>query len=195
MKEQIIQSANILFEINKIYDHTSVKEFLINVKSSITNPAAFTYNRWNKGMQEICELFEHVGRSSYKYLGPKEISKYSGGVFHFPQGISKIHKIGNWQDGVFNFINPNIQNFPEWKKSEDNGIESVDVDSIITFESIDGSLIQTKALTDEAVNAGKSNGTYMYILSDSNLGKLLINKCLGDKFKFGTTEYKIIKIH
>ena len=75
------------------------------------------------------------------------------------------------------------------------GDESVDVDSIITFESIDGSLIQTKALTDEAVNAGKSNGTYMYILSDSNLGKLLINKCLGDKFKFGTTEYKIIKIH
>ena len=50
-------------------------------------------------MLEICELFEHVGRSSYKYLGPKEISKYSGGVFHFPQGISKIHKIGNWQDG------------------------------------------------------------------------------------------------
>lgn len=194
MRKELVTAAEKVFEIGIIYDWQSVKEKFEAVEIYIHNVAAYTYNRWNKGMTEICELFEHVDKGRYKYLGSKEVSNYTGCVFHYPQGKNKIYKIGNWENGVFKFINSNIQSFAEWKCSDFDGIQSVDIDSVVTFVSLDGNNNQTRVITNDPENKGKSNGDYMYLLYNSNLGEILLNKCLGDTFNFGTIEYKIIKI-
>lgn len=194
MRENIINSAQEIFELGKEYDRQTIEDLFLTVDVQIGNVTAYTYNRWNKGMQEICELFEHQGRSSYKYLGPKEVSKYTGPVFHYPQGLNRIHKIGNWNNGEFTFLNTVINSFQDWKNSNDLGLISVDLNSTVFFDSIDGKIKQVKFLTDDIEKAGKSNGQYMYLLAESNLGKIIIDKSLGDHFIFGNTEYKIVKI-
>ena len=145
-------------------------------------------------MNEIIEIFEYLGRDTYKYIGTKEISKYSGPVFHNPLGGKHEYKIGDWENGVFTFLNKNLKNFTDWKESEYDGISVAIVGSKITFESLDGNIKQLKIIATIDSQIGKTEGKYIFIDIESNLGKILLHKCLGEEFEFGKFKYKITQI-
>ena len=194
MRDDIIKSANEVFKLNTIYNRNSIEETFKKNNTSFVNITAYTYNRWNKGMNEIIEIFEYLGRDTYKYIGTKEISKYSGPVFHNPLGGKHEYKIGDWENGVFTFLNKNLKNFTDWKESEYDGISVAIVGSKITFESLDGNIKQLKIIATIDSQIGKTEGKYIFIDIESNLGKILLHKCLGEEFEFGKFKYKITQI-
>ena len=194
MRDEIIKSANEVFKLNTIYNRNSIEETFKKNNTSFVNITAYTYNRWNKGMNEIIEIFEYLGRDTYKYIGTKEISKYSGPVFHNPLGGKHEYKIGDWENGVFTFLNKNLKNFTDWKESEYDGISVAIVGSKITFESLDGNIKQLKIIATIDSQIGKTEGKYIFIDIESNLGKILLHKCLGEEFEFGKFKYKITQI-
>ena len=194
MRKDIIKSSNELFEIGSIYDRKTIIEMFKKNKTSIINITAYTYNRWNKGMLEIIEIFEYLSRDQYKYIGPKNVSNYSGPVFHNPKGKSHEYKIGNWDKGVFKFLNNDLLNFRDWLNSDYDGILVIIENSKITFRSIDVKIIQNKILTNKESNVGMMEGEYSYIHINSKLGQILFNKCLDDEFVFGNIKYKITNI-
>jgi transcription elongation GreA/GreB family factor len=194
MKEDIKYSANEIFKINTLYKRKEIEDLLKKNKISFINITAYTYNRWNKGMNEIIELFEYISRDTYKYIGTKEISNYSGPVFHNPLGKNHEYKIGDWKNGAFKFLNKSLNTFNDWKESEYDGISVVIIRSKITFETLDGSIKQLKIITTDVSEIGKADGKYIYIALDSNLGKLLIHKCLNEEFEFGNNKFKITNI-
>ena len=100
MREDIIKSADKIFKLNTIYKRKEIEALFKKNETSFINITAYTYNRWNKGMNEIIEIFEYLGRDNYKFIGTKEISKYSGPVFHNPIGENHEYKIGNWEKGA-----------------------------------------------------------------------------------------------
>ena len=194
MRDEIIKSAVEIFKLNSIYKRKEIEDLLKINKTSFINITAYTYNRWNKGMNEIIEIFEYLGRDTYKYIGTKEISKYSGPVFHNPLGGKHEYKIGDWENGVFNFLNKSLKNFTDWKESEYDGISVAIVGSKITFESLDGNIKQLKIIATIDSQIGKTEGKYIFIDIESNLGKILLYKCLGEEFEFGKFKYKITQI-
>ncbi len=194
MRELYTQIASQIFTLGKTYSYGEINEEFLGKEVQVGNVTALTYNRWNKGMSDICPLFEYLDRNTYKYIGPIEISRYTGNACHFPQGQNRIHQIGSWNDGFFTFSNPAFLNFIEWKASEDNGIQVIGENSIVTFQAIDGSITQTKELTEDTAIAGTHNGRHSYILTNSPLGTLLMNKSLKMNFIFGGREYIITQI-
>ena len=62
------------------------------------------------------------------------------------------------------------------------------------FESLDHKIKQYKIITNKESEIGKSKGQFIFIDVNSNLGKILFNKCLGDEFEFGKIKYKINEI-
>ena len=180
MREDIIKSADKIFKLNTIYKRKEIEALFKKNETSFINITAYTYNRWNKGMNEIIEIFEYLGRDNYKFIGTKEISKYSGPVFHNPIGENHEYKIGNWENGIFKFSNKNLNTFT--------------VGSKITFETLNGKIKQLKIITTVDSEIGKAEGKYILIGIESNLGKILIHKCLGEEFEFGANQFKITNI-
>jgi hypothetical protein len=194
MREDIIKSAENIFKLNTIYKRKEIEDlFKINGTSYI-NITAYTYNRWNKGMNEIIEIFEYLGRDTYKYIGTKDLSKYTGPVFHNPLGGKNEYKIGDWLNGVFKFLDQNLKTFNDWKESEYEGISVVLIGSKVTFETLDGKIKQLKIITTVDSEIGKTDGKYIFIGVESKLGNLLIHKCLGEEFEFGINTFKITNI-
>ena len=180
------------FQVGEIYNHSELRKFLEDNKPfSVKNVAAYSYNRWNKGMMEIHPLLEWLNRGEYKYLG--ENYSYSGIVIHHPQrGIP--YKIGEWIEGELKFYN-DFDTFKEWKESMDDGIKVVDLNSKVIFRSEDGKIQQKKILTDTKDGEVVFEEGYSLTFFDSPLGKLMRFKTEGEKFKFGKINYEIIKIN
>jgi len=194
MREDILKSADKVFKLNTIYNRNSIEESFKKNNTNFINITAYTYNRWNKGMNEIIEIFEYLGRDTYKYIGSKDLSKYTGPVFHNPLGGKNEYKIGDWEKGVFKFLNQNLKTFTDWKESEYDGISVVLIGSKITFVTLDGKIKQLKIITSVDSEIGKTEGKYIFIGIESNLGKILIHKCLGEEFEFGNFKYKITEV-
>jgi hypothetical protein len=194
MRIDIVKSASELFQINSIYNRTIIEDLFKKNNTSYINITAYTYNRWNKGMNEIIELFEYIGRDSYKYIGPRELSNYTGPVFHNPLGKNHEYKIGEWNNGIFKFLDQSLLTFQDWKESDYDGISIINIGCKVTFETLDGKIKHLKILTTNKTDLGKSKEKYTFIDLDSKLGKLLINKSRGEVFEFGENKYKISDI-
>jgi len=180
------------FKVGEIYRHSELRKFLEENKIfSVKNVAAYSYNRWNKGMVEIHPLLEWINRGEYKYLG--ECYSYNGIVIHHPQG-GIPYKIGEWIDGKLNFLN-DFSSFKQWRESMDDGIKVVDLNSKVLFKSEDGKIQQKKILTDTKDGEVVFEEGYSLIYFDSPLGKLMRFKTEGEKFEFGKINYEIIKIN
>ena len=80
----------------------------------VQNVTAYSYNRWNCGMDRPRNLFERSGRGRYKYLGANY--PYSGETVHHPQGGAE-QIIGKWENGKFTF-NEGYKSFAEWREAE-----------------------------------------------------------------------------
>ena len=80
----------------------------------VQNVTAYSYNRWNCGMDRPRNLFERNGRGRYKYLGAN--SPYSGEVFHYKRGEGE-RLIGKWKNGKFTF-DKGYNSFSEWRNAE-----------------------------------------------------------------------------
>jgi len=179
------------FKVGEIYRHSELRKFLEENKIfSVKNVAAYSYNRWNKGMVEIHPLLEWINRGEYKYLG--ECYSYNGIVIHHPQG-GIPYKIGEWIDGKLNFLN-DFSSFKQWRESMDDGIKVVDLNSKVLFKSEDGKIQQKKILTDTKDGEVVFEEGYSLIYFDSPLGKLMRFKTEGEKFHFGKINYEIIEI-
>lgn len=191
-KDLLIKEFKDNFKKGEIYSASVISEFLEKSNNaSIKNVAAYTYNRWNKGMTDILPMLEWLDRGEYKYLGEGDL--YSGLIFHYPQGDNP-YKIGEYKDGILIFYNPNISNFKQWKTSEYEGEKFAVKNSTVTFSSKDGKLNQKKKLTNDKNLIGKFENGVDYLDIDKPLGKILFNKVIGDVFVFGKTEYKITGI-
>jgi len=180
------------FQVGEIYNHSELRKFLEDNKLfSVKNVAAYSYNRWNKGMMEIHPLLEWLNRGEYKFLG--ENYSYSGIVIHHPQG-GIPYKIGEWSEGELKFFN-DFFSFKEWKESIDDGIKVVDLNSKVRFESEDGKIQQKKILTDTKGGAVVFEEGYSLTYFNSPLGKLMRFKSEGELFEFGGIKYLITSIN
>lgn len=179
------------FNVNEVYSHSELRLFLDNNKIfSIKNVAAYSYNRWNKGMSEIYPLLEWLNRGKYRYLGKNY--NYSGIIIHHPQG-GIPYKIGEWTDGILSFYN-NFSDFKEWRDSIDIGVKVVDLNSKVIFQSDDGKIQQKKILTDTKDGEIIFEEGYSLTFFDSPLGKIIRFKSEGEKFTFGSNTYIITQI-
>ena len=180
------------FNQGEIYGHDELRSFLEEQSDTVLkNVAAYTYNRWNKGMSEINPLLEWVGRAKYKYLGSNFL--YSGMVIHNPQG-GRSYKIGEWINGAFNFYG-NFTTFKEWKKSlDDENFRVTDIESKVIIQSTDGTITQKRFLIDVKTESPEFTDGYAHTYFKSTLGQLLFNKTILEEFKFGEKIYTIIKI-
>lgn len=180
------------FQVGEIYNHSELRKFLEGDKLfPVKNVAAYSYNRWNKGMLEIHPLLEWINRGEYKYLG--ETYPYSGVVIHHPQG-GIPYKIGEWSEGELKFFN-DFFSFKEWKESIDDGIKVVDLNSKVRFESEDGKIQQKKILTDTKDGEVVFEEGYSLTYFNSPLGKLMRFKSEGELFEFGGIKYLITSIN
>ena len=180
------------FDIGEIYGHDELRSFLEEKQDAVVkNVAAYTYNRWNKGMSEINPLLEWVDRAKYKYLGSN--FPYSGMVIHSPQG-GRSYKIGEWVNGTFSFYG-NYTAFKEWKQSlEDESLRITDIGSKVIINSLDNTITQKRLLTDIKTESPEFTDGYAHTYFKSTLGKLLFNKNIDAEFKFGDKTYTVANI-
>ena len=190
--EELIEQCNAEFQEGEIYSSAIIAAFLSTCENArYENPAAYTYNRWNRGMAEIFPLFEWLQRGEYRYLGWGYA--YTGQIYHYPQGeLARV--IGEYIEGQYNFYNPDILNFADWRQGNDNGIPVAVLGSKVTFSSADPMITQRRKLTDNADLSGQLVDGFAYIHFESNLGQRLINKMVGDTFNFGNIEYQVEEI-
>ena len=194
MKEELVSLFSQNFKIGNVYNHQEIRTLLEkNEVAILKNVAAYSYNRWNKGMSEPLPFFEWQGRDSYLFLG--ENYPYTGEVYHHPQG-GKVKKIGFWESGKYSFSNPSMKSFKEWKNNEHKDNFETDVcyiDSKIDFIALDGSISQKVMLKDEVVQNDFTDN-YKHIIYKSALGQKLFFKSINDEFDFGSQKYKITNI-
>ena len=187
-----LSDLNASFNEGQIYSHSELRVFFESNKLfSIKNVAAYSYNRWNRGMSDIFPVLEWINRGTYRYLGAN--FEYNGIIIHHPQG-GIPYKIGQWENGRLLFIG-GFDSFVDWRNSKENGIKVADLNSKIVFESSDGKITQKKILTDSRDDDVKFEEGYSLTLFDSTLGKLLRFKGEGDTFEFGEFKYTIKQIN
>ena len=187
-----LSDLNTNFNEGQIYSHSELRAFFESNKLfSIKNVAAYSYNRWNRGMSDISPVLEWINRGTYRYLGAN--FEYNGIIIHHPQG-GIPYKIGYWENGRLLFIG-GFDSFVDWRNSKENGIKVADLNSKIVFESSDGKITQKKILTDSRDDDVKFEEGYSLTLFDSTLGKLLRFKGEGDTFEFGEFKYTIKQIN
>ena len=141
-------------------------------------------------MSVIYPVLEWVNRGEYKYLGGNYL--YDGIIIHHPQG-GIPYKIGIWNKGVYQLYNGH-KSFRDWKESLDEGIKTIDLNSKVIFESVDGKIIQKKVLIDKETEEIEFLSGYSVTYFESTLGKILRFKEEGDLFEFGKNNYKIVSI-
>jgi len=187
-----LSELNANFNESQIYSHSELRAFFESNKLfSIKNVAAYSYNRWNRGLSDIFPVLEWINRGTYRYLGAN--FEYNGIIIHHPQG-GIPYKIGHWENGKLLFIG-GFDSFVDWRNSKENGIKVADLNSKIVFESSDGKILQKKILTDSRDDDIKFEEGYSLTLFDSTLGKLLRFKGEGDTFEFGKFKYTIKQIN
>lgn len=190
-RQEISASFKIRFNKGEIYSHSELREFIEeNNLCTVKNVAAYSYNRWNKGMTEIHPLLEWINRGEYKFLG--ENFSYSGIVIHHPQG-GIPYKIADWNEGKLEFIS-GFKSFKDWKESMEDGIKVIDLNSKVTFISEDGKIEQKKILIDTKDGEIVFEEGYSLTYLESPLGKLMRFKTEGDSFEFGNKIYSITNI-
>ena len=175
-------------KVGDIYKWQEIKSILEENGYKNFNVTALTYNRWNKGMNEIEPLFEWMEQGMYKYLGANY--PYSGIVSHFPQGEYQEFQIAEWNNGELKFLNPDINNFVDWKNSRYEGLRIITINSMVTAEVNDKTVIKLMLSTE-------SGGTYKgygKIGIRSQLAKLLLHGKEGDVFDFNNNKYEILSI-
>ena len=185
---ELTEKFNSTFKVDQIYSHSELRDFLENDSFfSVKNVAAYSYNRWNKGMNEIFPLLEWMNRGYYKYLG--ENNEYNGIIIHHPQeGIP--YRMGEFIEGELTFEN-GFKDFKDWKDSTDYGIKIIDFNSKVTFESLDKKITQRKMIKEIKEERIKFDDGYSNLYANSVLGKLLKYKIEGDQFEFGQITYVI----
>jgi hypothetical protein len=190
-KEEIYNLFKQNFNKREVYSHSLLRNFLESHKIfSIKNVAAYSYNRWNKGMSDIQPMLEWLNRGEYRYLGQNY--PFNGIVIHHPQG-GIPYKIAEWKDGFITYYN-HYKDFQEWRESIDDGIKVVDLNSKVIFQTEEGKLFQKKILTDVRTNEITFEEGYSVIYFDSPLGKIIRFKTEGDRFTFGENEFIITEI-
>jgi hypothetical protein len=185
------------FTINNEYSGREVrlifelsKEFGISIPNS-GNPMAFTYNRWNLGMNLIFPVFHYVGDSIYQYIGPN--SKYSGAVFHHPQNTDEeLYLIAQFHEGVYTFIDDSILTLELWKKSKKLGERIISVGCFVMLVSKSG-LLKCR-LVSQADSKSKSTNGYGHINVNSKIGQLLIYRKKNDSVNIGENLYFVEEI-
>lgn len=191
-KNEMLNDLNASFTKGQIYSHSELRSFLESNKLfSVKNVAAYTYNRWNRGMTDIFPVLEWINRGTYKFLGLN--FEYNGIIIHHPQG-GIPYKIGHWENGKLFFFGV-FDSFIDWCNSTDDGIKVADLNSKILFESSNGKITQKKILTDSRDDDVRFEEGYSLTLFDSTLGKLLRFKVEGDTFDFGNFNYIIKQIN
>ena len=194
MDERYLETVKIFdskFTVEETYSHSELRSFIENEETFVgKNVAAYSYNRWNKGMSVIYPVLEWVNRGEYKYLGGNY--PYDGIIIHHPQG-GVPYKIGIWNKGVYQLYNGH-KSFRDWKESLDEGIKTIDLNSKVIFESVDGKIIQKKVLIDKETEEIEFVSGYSVTYFESTLGKILRFKEEGDLFEFGKNKYKIVSI-
>ena len=194
MKQELIELFRSNFKEGEDYNHHEIRELLENNKNAvIKNVAAYTYNRWNKGMSDPQPFFEWIGRGYYKFLGQNFL--YNGFIFHHPQGGS-VKKIGLWENGNYSFLNPSIKTFKDWKDydKQDSFEKSVCyLENKIKYVSLDGSITQKVILKDGECN-NEFTDNYKHINYKSGLGQILFLESIDNSFEFGNNTYKIVEI-
>lgn len=102
------------FNVNQVYSNQEIRIRFQDAKIPIPNsknPTAFTYNRWNIGMDLIFPVFIHEKRR-YKYVGKN--FNYTGPVYHHANG-NRPEIIANFENGHYAFIQPGVYTLREWK--------------------------------------------------------------------------------
>ena len=190
-QKQMLVDLNNSFTVGNIYTTSELSFFLDpHELFSIKNVAAYSYNRWNKGMNHIFPVLEWLTRGSYKFLGYG--IDYNGIITHYPKG-DITYKIGEWIKGDYTLYNE-FNSFEDWAKSNYEGIKIAEKNSKIIFESLDGKISQKKNLIESKDDSVQFIEGYSLTLIDSPLGKLLRFKTEGDIFKFGENEFIIKSI-
>ena len=185
---ELTEKFNSTFTVDKIYSHSELRDFIENDSSFLEkNVSAYSYNRWNKLMVEIIPLLEWMNRGYYRYLG--ENYKYNGIIIHHSKG-GIPYRIGAFDEGEISYEN-GFKNFKDWKDSSNDGIKIIDLNSKVTFESLDKKIIQKKMIKEIKEERIKFDDGYSNLYADSVLGKLLKYKVEGDQFEFGQTTYVI----
>jgi hypothetical protein len=108
---------NLHFNPNQVYSNQEIRDIFQNADIPIPNsgnPTAFTYNRWNKGMDLIFPVFIHEKRR-YKYVGRN--FNYTGPVYHHANG-NRPEIIANFENGNYAFIQPGVNTLREWKNCQ-----------------------------------------------------------------------------
>jgi hypothetical protein len=181
--------------LGTIYSYGEIQEHLKKQGESMINTTSYTYNRWNKGTPKPQPFFEYLGNGNYRYLGPKEISKYSGRLVHSPKGSNAEYQVGQWTDGKLKYLHPKINSFKDWKEWLENGYNG---ERIVALEDKLELLFNGESkkymirVTDEK---NEFENGYKIISPGSKLAVLLLGKKQGDKFKFGSVEVEVMKIH
>jgi hypothetical protein len=188
-RESLINLMRKHLVINQIYSRQELDTLIQeNIGSSI-NITALTYNRWNRGMIDTLCLFEYFGRATYKFIDTEEVSKYTGKVFHVPQGESNEYLIGNFFKGEMSYLN-GFKNFREWKESKEIGVKIIGIET--RFE-VDKDKSVFKFYISDGISKDFKNG-YGPIGFNSVLGKNFIDKKEGDEIIFNDNKYLIKKI-
>ena len=185
---QMLIDLNSNFTEGTIYSHSELRFFFESNKLfSVKNVAAYSYNRWNRGMTDLFPVLEWLTRGTYRFLGYS--FEYNGLIIHHPQG-GIPYKIGEWEKGKLLFYG-GFNSFSEWCESKYDGIKVADLNSKIIFESTDGKKRKKKILTDSRDGETEFEEGYSLTLFDSPLGNLLRFKVEGDQFNFGNFKYII----
>lgn len=176
----------------QLYSRSDIMEIIKQKGLTPHNPAAFTYNRWNKGMQEPQPFFEYVRRNQYKYLG---VVDYEGDVFNDQRGGVE-RQIALWDgSGGYTFLDPMINNFNEWKASDFEGIAFITEGSNLRLKMSGEEMLY--AIRSEAEKKKFDSGfdnDYKIISSTSKFGEQLLGKKVDDTFDFGQSSVEIIAI-
>lgn len=183
-KERYVQAFEQECKLNDNYSRSDLEEFLGKHNLPVYNITAFTYNRWNRGMDSLNPLFEWSDGGKYKYKGRASQSNYTGKVYHYPQEENQIYIIANWKSGNLEFLN-NIKSFEEWNESDFDGDKFVRDGSKVIVD-YNGKRMKW-IIDDEHIN-------YQMIKSDSPLGQAIYGKKEGDEFQIGNNKGVIIQI-
>lgn len=186
-KQRVIDLFNNNLIKKDTYDRGHLENLLKTKEGINYNITAFTYNRWNLGMDQINPLLEIVGRGEYKYLG--ENHDYTGIVSHFPQAGGNEYQIARYTGGHLTFLDPSITSFQQWKESNFQGFPIIGKGTKIQLQLEERVL---KVLLSE--EGGGSTEGYGHINAESNLGKMLRGRMKGDEFIFNDKKYKILAV-
>lgn len=155
------------------------------------NPMAYTYNRWNKGMNDIAPHLVYLWNGKYQHIGFDQ--KYSGSIYHVPGKEEDRYVIGEFVDGNYILLD-GYSTFKDWANSDFDGNLAGDVGKKIKvlFDGVkDFKIILVGDEENSTINSSKG---YSHVKISSNLGCLLVGKSKGDKFEYAGHDYVILEV-